>query len=140
MGNIGGGGRSMGGGGGGRYAGPGPSMGSARSFNRGPGNRGSASFNSGSGPSGRAISRGAEGRRGPDGRGPRMAWKDGKGHDHGGRRHHRGRYFAAAPYFYDTYGYDYGYGGGCGWLYRRAVETGSPTGGAVTRTASTKTI
>lgn len=56
-----------------------------------------------------------------------MSWNKGDGRHHGhGRRHHRGRYFAAAPYFY---GYDYGYGyygGGCGWLYRRAIETGSP--------------
>jgi hypothetical protein len=38
--------------------------------------------------------------------------------------HRRGRgvFFAAGyPYYYNDYGY-----GGCGWLYRRAVATGSP--------------
>jgi hypothetical protein len=40
------------------------------------------------------------------------------------RHFHHGRHvFIAAGYpYYDD---DYGYGGGCGWLYRRAVATGS---------------
>ncbi len=33
---------------------------------------------------------------------------------------------SAAPYFYGYDYYDSGYGSGCGWLYQRAVETGSP--------------
>lgn len=42
------------------------------------------------------------------------------------RRFHGRRVFFAAGYpYYDDYYYDYGYGG-CGWLYRRAVATGSP--------------
>jgi hypothetical protein len=50
------------------------------------------------------------------------------GRNHGRWRHHRGRrIFIGAPYFYD-YGYynDGYYGGDCGWLYRRAIATGSP--------------
>lgn len=106
-----GGGRSMGG----RHGGP--SMGAARSFNRGPVVR---NFNRGS------VNRGPVARN--FNRGPRMSWNKGNGrhHGHGHGRRFRGGYFAAAPYFYGNSYYDYGYSGGCGWLYRRAVETGSP--------------
>jgi hypothetical protein len=46
------------------------------------------------------------------------------------RNHHGQRFFVAGgfPYWYDTgyYDYDYGYGsGGCGWVYQRALATGS---------------
>ncbi len=118
----GGGGRSMGGAG--RHGGGGPSMGPgrsmSRSFNRGPGVRGPVARNFDRGPAVRNFN------RGPEGRGPRMSWNKGDGRRHGHGRRFRGGYFAAAPYFYGNSYYDYGYSGGCGWLYRRAVETGSP--------------
>jgi hypothetical protein len=42
---------------------------------------------------------------------------------HDGRHHHRrNRIIIGAPYFYDDYAYGYG---DCGWLYSRAVQTGS---------------
>ena len=50
------------------------------------------------------------------------AW-NGKNHFHNGRHHRRNFVFIGGP-FYDDY-YDYGYGGGCGWLYQRALNTGS---------------
>jgi hypothetical protein len=85
----------------------------SRSFDRGPGPRG---------PVARNFDRGDRGGN----RGPKMSWNKGDGGHHGHGRHNRGRFYAAAPYFYDYGYYDYGYGGGCGWLYRRAVQTGSP--------------
>jgi hypothetical protein len=53
--------------------------------------------------------------------GPRLAFRShGFPHHH---HHHRHFFIAAVPYFYDD---DYGYyDGGCGWLYRRAIATGS---------------
>ena len=39
------------------------------------------------------------------------------------RHHHRFRNFAFIGFPY--YDYDYYYGGGCGWLHRRAIYTGS---------------
>ena len=44
----------------------------------------------------------------------------GPGHWHG---HHRWWGYGVYPAFY---GGDYYYGGGCGWLHRKAVVTGSP--------------
>ena len=46
----------------------------------------------------------------------------GPGHWHGHGHWHRGWGFAAYPAFY---GGDYYYGGGCGWLHRKAIATGS---------------
>jgi hypothetical protein len=45
---------------------------------------------------------------------------------YGGRYHRRGRYFVGYPYY--GYGYydDGGYGYDCAWLYRKAIQTGSP--------------
>jgi hypothetical protein len=64
--------------------------------------------------------------RGYSRRGPIAGWSGGR--HHGGHHHHRGRrIIIGAPYLYD-YGYydDYGYyGDDCGWLYRRALSTGS---------------
>jgi hypothetical protein len=49
-----------------------------------------------------------------------------RGHHH--HHHHHGHakfgLLIGAPVAY--YGAGYAYGGGCGWLYRRAVATGSP--------------
>jgi hypothetical protein len=48
------------------------------------------------------------------------------GHQHGHHGHHRRPIIVGYPYYYgDYYDYDYGYSD-CGWLYRRAVQTGSP--------------
>ena len=49
---------------------------------------------------------------------------------HGDRHEHHRRgsrfFFASVPYYYGYYD-DHGYGGDdCGWLYRRAIQTGSP--------------
>jgi hypothetical protein len=114
----------MGGGGGGGFGGGGgPHFGggnfSGRSFRGGP------SFGSG-----RNFG-GMRGSRNFAFRGPVNRWNGGKwngGWRHGGRNHHHGRrIFVGAPYFYDYGYYDYGYyGDDCGWLYRRAVSTGSP--------------
>ena len=42
------------------------------------------------------------------------------------RHRHGNRFFVGLPFYgYGYYDYDYGYGG-CGWLYRRAIYTGSP--------------
>lgn len=49
---------------------------------------------------------------------------NGKHHDHGHGHHHRRNFVAFGGPFYDDY-YDYGYGGGCGWLYQTAINTGS---------------
>jgi hypothetical protein len=59
----------------------------------------------------------------PIGRPRVYAWQ---GHAHSNFRHfrHGRRVFFAAGYPYDDDDYDYGYGG-CGWLYRRAIATGS---------------
>jgi hypothetical protein len=49
--------------------------------------------------------------------------------DHDHHFHHGHRVFVGYGFYYGYYDgdyYDYGYGGGCGWLYRRAVVTGSP--------------
>lgn len=57
------------------------------------------------------------------------AYSRGHGDHHGHHGRHHGRYvfIAGAPYFYDDYYYGYGEDyGSCGWLYRRAVRTGSP--------------
>jgi hypothetical protein len=51
-------------------------------------------------------------------------------HDHDHHFHHGHRVFVGGYGFYDGYydGDDYGYydDGGCGWLYRNAIATGSP--------------
>lgn len=92
-----------------------------RSFRSGP------SFNPGRnfGP-GRNFSagRGMRGYRNFSQRGPGNRWNGGWRHN---GHHHRGRrIFIGAPYFYDYGYYDYGYSGDdCGWLYRRALNTGS---------------
>ena len=39
--------------------------------------------------------------------------------------HHHGRFFAYAVPLYD-YDYSYGYSNGCGWLWQRYLNTGSP--------------
>jgi hypothetical protein len=50
------------------------------------------------------------------------------GHHHGGRHgHHRRPIIVGYPYYYGDYYYDNDYGySDCGWLYSRAVRTGSP--------------
>jgi hypothetical protein len=59
----------------------------------------------------------------PIGRSRVYAWQ-GRTHENFRHFHHGRRVFIAAgyPYYDDDYGYGYG---GCGWLYRRAVATGS---------------
>jgi hypothetical protein len=82
----------------------------------------------------RSFSRGGD--FGPRGgnfsrRGGRDFAQGGRFHDGGrfhGRHRHGNRFFVGLPFYgYGYYDDDYGYyGGGCGWLYRRAVYTGSP--------------
>jgi hypothetical protein len=73
------------------------------------------------------IARGGDfdgGRRG------RMAnnWNGNWNGDWHGDHHHHGHLnrFYAYPFFYGGYYAYNGYGGDCGWLYRRALATGSP--------------
>lgn len=85
---------------------------SGRAFRSGPSN-----FNSGRMARGdRNFSR--------RGRGPVVGSNNWRHND--GRHHHRrgNRIIIGAPYFYDDYA-DYGYSSDCGWLYSRAVQTGS---------------
>ena len=66
-----------------------------------------------------------DGPRGGDGGGKwaNDGWKGGKNRHRGGRRFYGGYpYYYAAPFAAYSYGYN---GGGCGWLRRRAEETGS---------------
>ncbi|HVZ05097.1 hypothetical protein [Hyphomicrobium sp.] len=118
-GHIGGGGAHFGGGHVGR------NMGASRAFRGGPSTFGRENFNAGRHFNSGRISRG---NRGFARRGPVKGWNGG-GRHHGRHHHHRGRrVIIGAPYLYD---YDYGYyddgyaGDDCGWLYRRAVRTGS---------------
>jgi hypothetical protein len=48
----------------------------------------------------------------------------GDGHGHYDRHRHHGHYRSYG--YYGWYGWPGYYGGGCGWLYRRAIATGSP--------------
>jgi hypothetical protein len=48
----------------------------------------------------------------------------GKNWGHGRHHRHGNRFFVGVP-FYDYGYYDGYYGGGCGWLYSRALATGS---------------
>lgn len=48
----------------------------------------------------------------------------GRRHHRGGRRHYP-RYYGYVPYLYDYYYDDYYDDGGCSWLRRKAVRTGS---------------
>ena len=62
------------------------------------------------------------------------AYGDGR---HGGNWHYAGKHYQYGHYashyrhhhyyggYYPSYSYGY-YGGGCGWLYRNAIATGSP--------------
>lgn len=132
-----GGGRGGAFGGAGFGGGGGPRMGGGgfggRSFS-GPSFRGGPSFKSGrnfSAPRGMRSYRNFS-RRGPNPgwNGRKGGWKQGAW-KHGGRDHHhrhrRGRgIYIGAPYFYDYGYYDGYYGDDCGWLYRRALTTGSP--------------
>jgi hypothetical protein len=59
--------------------------------------------------------------------GPRMSRADGwqgRSASNHHRNHHGRRIFIAGGFPYYDYGYGYGYGG-CGWLYQRAIATGS---------------
>ncbi len=47
-------------------------------------------------------------------------------HDHGHHHGHNRFFIAGVPYFYGDDYYSAGYYGGCGYLYSRAVNTGSP--------------
>ena len=130
--------RPMGGGGGGHSFGGGGHSFGGRSFGRersvGGGSFRGGNFSSRSFRGGRAFNpgrnfgprRGLGNYRNFSRRGPVPGW-NGRGRNHW--RHHRGRrIIVGAPYFYD-YGFydDYGYyGDNCGWLYRRALSTGSP--------------
>jgi hypothetical protein len=59
--------------------------------------------------------------------GGRTAWHDHEHFDHFDHHHHFNNRFVAVGFGWWPGYYDYGYGyGGCGWLYRRAVVTGSP--------------
>ena len=61
--------------------------------------------------------------------GGRTAWHDHNhfDHNHFDHDHHFHNRFVAVGFGWWPGYYDYGYGyGGCGWLYRRAVVTGSP--------------
>jgi hypothetical protein len=59
--------------------------------------------------------------------GSRTAWRDHQHFDHFDHHHHFHNRFVAVGFGWWPGYYDYGYGyGGCGWLYRRAVVTGSP--------------
>ncbi|CAA2140665.1 hypothetical protein [Hyphomicrobium sp. ghe19] len=116
-----------GGGGGPRFSGGG---GGGPHFSGGGGNYRSGNF---SGRTYRAGPNfGAGNFRGNGPRGPRMGDRGhrnfaGNYYGNGGRHHHRrGRFIVGYPYY--SYGYyDNGYYGyDCEWLYRRAIETGSP--------------
>lgn len=99
-------------------------MGGGRSFSRG------GDFGPRGGMGGRSFARGGD-------FGPRVGSFSRRGNDfaqggrfHGGKFHgrhrHGNRFFVGLPFYgYGYYDYDYGYGG-CGWLYRRAIYTGSP--------------
>jgi hypothetical protein len=134
----GGGGGHIGGGGGAHFSGGGGHVGgghfsggrmgggnfAARSFRSGP-SFGGQSFRNQSfrGPRVAGFDRSFRGRPG------RVANFNG-GRWHGDRHEHHRRgsrfFFAGVPYYYGYYD-DYGYGGDdCGWLYRRAIQTGSP--------------
>lgn len=144
-GSLGGGGGHIGGGGGAHFSGGGGGGGgghfsagrmgggnfAARSFRSGP-NFGGRSFRSQNfsqnfGQNFRAP-RIASGDRSFRGRSGRIANFNG-GRWHGDRHGHHRRgsrfFFAGVPYgyYYDDYAY---YGDDCGWLYRRAIQTGSP--------------
>jgi hypothetical protein len=84
------------------------------------------SFNSGRNFSHGRNFDGGRGMRGSRHRGPATAW-NGRGGRHHGRHHRHGRRVFIGSPFYGDYGYyDYGYSGDeCGWLYRRALNTGS---------------
>lgn len=112
----GGGGHHFGGGGGG-----GPRFGGAGNFSGRP-------FRSG-------PNFGGGNYRAPGPRGPRFSvdrnvrnYSGNYGNWHGRHHHHRrGGYFVGYPYYYYGGFYDDGnYGYDCDWLYRRAIETGSP--------------
>jgi hypothetical protein len=81
---------------------------------------------SGGGGGGRhAYGGGGGGKRyyGGGGGGKRYGYKDGGKHYGHGDRYKRHGFYGWYGLPYVSYGY---YGGGCGWLYRNAVATGSP--------------
>lgn len=123
--------RPMGGGGGGGGGGPGFSGGGGGGgphFGGGGGGGGGShpSFRSGPSYGGKNFgSGGGKNFSGDRGRSrysgvPRSySYKGDRGH----RGHHRRYYGYGYPYYYDD---GYYYGDDCGWLYRRALQTGSP--------------
>lgn len=115
------------GGGGGRVGG---GFGGGRAFSGGGG--GGRSFRGGGGGGGRAIVGGGfggqkfSGSRSFNGRSGN--WNGGGGGRHHGRHNNRRFYgggYGYYPYYGASYYSDYGYGSDCGWLRRRAVNTGS---------------
>jgi hypothetical protein len=74
-------------------------------------------------PGGKYVYRGNSGKFHTN-KGGKYAWSGKYDHDHDHfNHHHHGRF----PWWYGLPLYSYGYGGygGCGWLYRQAVATGS---------------
>lgn len=115
----GGGGGSGGGGGGGGGSGGGGGGKGGGAFSGGGGGGGSA----GRGGGGGSLNRGGGGGGAWSGGGARSYSRRGDGH----RRGHRHRHGGVGVFVGPGYGYydDYSYRGGCEWLHRRAIRTGS---------------